>query len=45
MDNKWLSTKEGIGIGITWTINDFQQKKGLELELHGLKYNFSDFAK
>jgi hypothetical protein len=32
-----LHNKHGIQNGITWTISDFQQKKGLELELHGLQ--------
>ncbi len=40
-----LKNKHGIQDGITWTTNYFQQKKGLELELHVLKYNFSEFAK
>jgi hypothetical protein len=32
-----LQNKHGIQNGITWTTNDFQQKKGMKLELHGLQ--------
>jgi hypothetical protein len=32
-----LQNKHGIQNGITWTKNNFQQKKGLKLELRGLQ--------
>jgi hypothetical protein len=32
-----LQNKHGIQDGIRWTTNEFQQKKGLKLELHGLQ--------
>jgi hypothetical protein len=32
-----LQNKHGIQNGIRWTTSDFQQKKGLKLELHGLQ--------
>jgi hypothetical protein len=32
-----LHNKHGIQNGITWTTSDYQQKKRLELKLHGLQ--------